>query len=132
MPVFVFTMQNGITLVADLMSETDDAFIARSPLALTPNEMVRNNVLAHKIFPFTESDIVEINKDKIMFLGTPENDLIDYYFEMVAFYESKREMKLTYGLKGAVEGQSRLSKFISNVLEKNDEDDIIPSNTTIH
>lgn len=135
MAVFVFTMQNGITLISDFISESDAAFIARTPMALTPNEHVRHNVIAHKIFPFTEDEIVEINKDKIMFMGSPGSELIDYYYEMVDFY-SRADMKLTYGMKGAVTERKKFTQTLQDMLEKvNEEEDnryIFPSNTTIH
>lgn len=135
MAVFVFTMQNGITLISDFISESDAAFIARTPMALTPNEHVRNNVLAHKIFPFTECEIVEINKDSIMFMGSPESELIEYYYEMVDFY-SRADMKLTYGMKGAVTERKKFTQTLQDMLDKATEEEdvkyIFPFNTTIH
>jgi hypothetical protein len=135
MAVFVFTMQNGITLISDFISESDAAFIARTPMALTPNEHVRNNVLAHKIFPFTECEIVEINKDSIMFMGSPESELIEYYYEMVDFY-NRADMKLTYGMKGAVTERKKFTQTLQDMLDKATEEEdvkyIFPFNTTIH
>ena len=135
MAVFVFTMQNGITLISDFISESDAAFIARTPMAVTPNEHVRNNVLPHKIFPFTECEIVEINKDSIMFMGSPESELIEYYYEMVDFY-NRADMKLTYGMKGAVTERKKFTQTLQDMLDKaTDEEDvkyIFPFNTTIH
>lgn len=131
MAVFVFTMQNGITIVADIISETDSAFIAKSPMALTPNDYIKYNIIAHKIFPFTNTDLVEINKDKVMFLGSPEPDLISYYLEILDFYNNSG-IKLTYGMKGV---ESELKKKIESIDKSNkilEDSFLLPSNTTIH
>ena len=70
-----------------------------------------------------------------MFMGSPESELIEYYYEMVDFY-SRADMKLTYGMKGAVTERKKFTQTLQDMLDKATEEEdvkyIFPFNTTIH
>lgn len=136
MSVFVFTMQNGATMMGDIISETDTEFTIKFPIILTPNDRYRNNIIGYRMFPFTNDDIIEVNKDKVMFFGNPTQELVDYYYELTYYY-NESDTKVTYGMKGVVKEQNKFTEKLQEMLLKTKSEDedqsiIIPSNTTIH
>ena len=137
MSVFVFTMQNGVTMIGDIISETDTEFTIKFPIILTPNDRYRNNIIGYRMFPFTDDDIIEVNKDKVMFFGNPTQELVDYYYELTYYY-SESDTKVTYGMKGVVKEQNKFTEKLQEMLlkAKSTEDEeqsiILLANTTIH